>query len=68
LSPSDLNGGVSLQLAGLGIEHDDPTKLAASLSGQHPHIASCLVDEVLNRLSPNSRSVSSIVHYSNDSS
>jgi len=42
----------ALQLASLGIEHDDPSRLAASLSAPHAHIADYLVDEVLNRLPP----------------
>ena len=42
----------ALQLAGLGIDHNEPSRLAASLSAQHPHIAGYLVDEVLNRLPP----------------
>jgi LuxR family maltose regulon positive regulatory protein len=41
----------ALQLASLGIDHNEPSRLAASLSAQHPHIAGYLVDEVLNRLS-----------------
>ena len=42
----------ALQLARLGFDHIDPSRLAASLSAQHGHIASYLVDEVLNRLPP----------------
>jgi LuxR family maltose regulon positive regulatory protein len=42
----------ALQLANLGLRDDTPPNLTASLSAQHRHIASYLVDEVLNRLSP----------------
>lgn len=42
----------ALQLACLGIDIDEPSSLVDSLSAQHPHITSYLVDEVLNRLRP----------------
>jgi LuxR family maltose regulon positive regulatory protein len=42
----------ALQLASLGIDPADPSRLAPSLSAGHPHIADYLVDEVLNRLPP----------------
>lgn len=43
---------LALQLVSLSIDHDDPSSLTDSLSARHPHIASYLVDEVLDRLRP----------------
>lgn len=43
---------LALQLAGLGVDHEDAGALARSLSGGHRHIADYLVDEVLERLRP----------------
>jgi LuxR family maltose regulon positive regulatory protein len=43
---------LALQLAGLGIDHEDPQAIARSLSAGHRHIADYLVDEVLHRLDP----------------
>ncbi len=42
----------ALQLVKLGVDSDDPAQLADSLSGDHPHIAGYLVDEVLDRIEP----------------
>lgn len=43
---------LALQLASLGIDHENPNELVRSLSAGQRHIADYLVDEVLDRLHP----------------